>query len=318
MSNIKCNLNRDLKMNNHQQMNAQLSMDLMKQFFGQEHTFTIPRMLVKLLGSHVQALLLNQMIFWGNKKKDGWFWKTYAQWLQELDLSKRQVMRTIDKFITLGFIQKKVKKVGNVPVNWFKVNFDLIMIKCQELFGSGSIDQSAEASHGNEIQENDHIEGDKMSLPLEGNKVSLSYNTEDYTEDYKIHDQQVDQECEKNESKSVAKTKKKTDRAELKKLKEERLNLFLLFWSAYPKKVAKKRAQSIYMNKELYNNHAVIMEDLRKRKQSEWSSIEKQFIPHPSSYLNGERWNDEEIIENKPTKTANSTKRWTLEEVMNA
>ena len=65
---------------------------------------------------------------------------------------------------------------------------------------------------------------------------------------------------------------------------------FKLFWSAYPKRVAKGQAVKTW-NKVGGDEHIEdILKDLRRR---EWPA-ERQFIPHPSSYLGAWRWLDEE------------------------
>ena len=67
------------------------------------------------------------------------------------------------------------------------------------------------------------------------------------------------------------------------------------FWSAYPKKVgkldAKKAWDKIAPDAELVG---VIMGAVAKQKsQASWLKENGQYIPHPASWLNGERWTDE-------------------------
>lgn len=81
--------------------------------------------------------------------------------------------------------------------------------------------------------------------------------------------------------------------------KEEHIELlFKEFWSAYPRKDDKKRAwlkfKSIKNLKEVFPD---IMADVENKKKSEqWNKNGGQFIPMPSTYLNNERWNDEETV----------------------
>ena len=65
---------------------------------------------------------------------------------------------------------------------------------------------------------------------------------------------------------------------------------FEKFWSAYPKKVAKKDALRAWsrIRESLY---PVIMSALEKHKTSQqW---QRGYIPHAATWLNGERWEDE-------------------------
>ncbi|MDC7224222.1 MAG: hypothetical protein PQJ60_10810 [Spirochaetales bacterium] len=84
---------------------------------------------------------------------------------------------------------------------------------------------------------------------------------------------------------------------------------FEAFWEAYPRKVNKKRASSAYRNaKNLppIEEHLEILE-VWKRSDS-WKKDEGKFIPHPTTWLNGERWADELPISGTLPITALETK----------
>lgn len=75
-------------------------------------------------------------------------------------------------------------------------------------------------------------------------------------------------------------------------------NAFNSFWEAYPRHVNKAKALEKFKvkckTKMMYD---CIMTGLKKQKPTkQWQEI--QYIPHPTTWLNGERWNDE-IIENQ-------------------
>ena len=67
------------------------------------------------------------------------------------------------------------------------------------------------------------------------------------------------------------------------------------FWSNYPNKKAKKDAVKAWGKIKLNNNlFNLIIESLEKHKKSvDWVKNGGKFIPHPATWLNGERWNDE-------------------------
>jgi uncharacterized protein YdaU (DUF1376 family) len=63
---------------------------------------------------------------------------------------------------------------------------------------------------------------------------------------------------------------------------------FDIFWKAYPKKANKKKAETAWNN--LTNEkRASALKDCQIR----FADKEKQFIPLPTTYIHGERWNDE-------------------------
>ncbi len=67
---------------------------------------------------------------------------------------------------------------------------------------------------------------------------------------------------------------------------------FNKFWSAYPKKEAKKNAKDIWFRKKLHkktNNIISFVEKAKKTKR--WSN--RQYIPMPTTFLNQERWEDD-------------------------
>ena len=71
------------------------------------------------------------------------------------------------------------------------------------------------------------------------------------------------------------------------------------FWSLYPRRVAKKDARHAW-NKITPNQHSLIFTAL-----FEWARIwnargEPEFIPHPATWLNGERWEDDFPLGHRP------------------
>jgi len=73
---------------------------------------------------------------------------------------------------------------------------------------------------------------------------------------------------------------------------------FATFWSAYPRKVNKKKALDAWKSHKCYNGvFEQIMTALSQQKETEdWTKDGGKFIPHPTSWLNGRRWEDELTI----------------------
>lgn len=70
---------------------------------------------------------------------------------------------------------------------------------------------------------------------------------------------------------------------------------FVLFWEAYPKKVAK--AEAI----KSYNKKLKVLPDINKHIEiiKNWCNTEQwknNYIPNPTTWLNQERWNDEIVL----------------------
>lgn len=69
---------------------------------------------------------------------------------------------------------------------------------------------------------------------------------------------------------------------------------FAEFWELYPRKVAKSAAQKAWRSLRLGDSvKGQVLADLHRRLAGEWSGKDKQYIPHPTTYLHQRRWEDE-------------------------
>jgi len=88
-----------------------------------------------------------------------------------------------------------------------------------------------------------------------------------------------------------------------KSLKGTIMSNFEDFWSIYPRKKEKKRAR-VSFNRLPKQTKEECIEGLKKYiKQIEIQGTEPQFIKHPSTFINGENWEDDfetEVITIKP------------------
>ena len=78
-----------------------------------------------------------------------------------------------------------------------------------------------------------------------------------------------------------------------KTLKKESDLLFNRFWEAYPRKVSKRTAYKAFMKLKVDSKKLELMLNaIKQQKQSDqWQ--DERYIPHPTTWLNQERWNDE-------------------------
>lgn len=70
---------------------------------------------------------------------------------------------------------------------------------------------------------------------------------------------------------------------------------FERFWSEYPRKIAKKKAQQIWIRLKPSPGLAekIIGAVCTHQQTDQWKRDKGQYIPHPATFLNQERWNDE-------------------------
>lgn len=95
-------------------------------------------------------------------------------------------------------------------------------------------------------------------------------------------------------------------------------NSFDQFWKAWPNKKGKSIAQRIWKNKKLVKHISEILADIAERKKLGYF-VDKEFVPHGSTYLNQERWKDEDkgpqrLPTAKQVKAANDDEMATAEE----
>ena len=85
-----------------------------------------------------------------------------------------------------------------------------------------------------------------------------------------------------------------------------REELFAKFWKAYPKKKDKKKAKRAFFKiKNIEKIFPVMMQALERQKESaQWQENKGQYILYPSTWLNGERWEDVEQVEVKQPQAA--------------
>lgn len=67
---------------------------------------------------------------------------------------------------------------------------------------------------------------------------------------------------------------------------------FEVFWRIYPRKIAKEDARRAW-RKVPYEIYRDVVEALDKQINVNWQGKDKTFIPHPATWINGKRWEDD-------------------------
>jgi len=83
-------------------------------------------------------------------------------------------------------------------------------------------------------------------------------------------------------------------------------DLFDIFWKQYPRKVAKPNAQKAWL--KIKPDDVVLKKMLDAINQQGLSSKEIQFVPHPASWLNAQRWEDEISVQSNMNQLARRVK----------
>jgi hypothetical protein len=79
------------------------------------------------------------------------------------------------------------------------------------------------------------------------------------------------------------------------------------FWKIYPVKKNRVRAKKIWEKKKYSPIVVMILADVMKRSELDSQWHDKQYIPHPSTYLTNELWNDEVTTQEPEAKKGNGS-----------
>ena len=84
--------------------------------------------------------------------------------------------------------------------------------------------------------------------------------------------------------------------------------LFDKFWTAYPRKTDKKKSMAAFLRLS-EESQLLAIADVKPRAKSEsWTKQGGQFVPNPTTYINGEKWSDEWRSSN--TNRNGQSKEW--------
>ena len=97
--------------------------DLIKTLTEDRAILTVPRLFVRMFDLKT-GYFLSQLLYWSDKgtRKDGFFWKTTAEWIEETGLSDyaiRSARQTLEK---AGVIETKVMRAMGSPTVHYRFN----------------------------------------------------------------------------------------------------------------------------------------------------------------------------------------------------
>lgn len=217
---------------------------------------------------------------------------TYIQ--KEFNVSKDTAIRALKKLVNDEYLIKNASKGGNTSI------YSINEIKIKSLF------LNSRKTRGLNEQTVANLEG-KQSQNQTVNSRKFRHNKNIYKNNNKnIYAQSkidasnsLSQEDDTSNTKKEADTKvptSKKDNTPSKREQEEKyLQMFNEFWKLYPKKVDKANARKKWLrlkpNDELFKTIMSALENQITLKK--WHEIDKQYIPNPTTWINGERWEDE-------------------------
>lgn len=136
--------------------NKKQLVQLIKSISGQSNLITVPRIFIDIAGDLNTAVLLSQIVYWSDKSKreDGWFYKSYPEWEDEIGLTQFQVKRSSDKLGKMGLLEVRLKRANKAPTLHYKLDFLLLT----NLIIKKLNNQESEVSDYKETQQSDYKE----------------------------------------------------------------------------------------------------------------------------------------------------------------
>lgn len=122
-------------------------------------------------------------------------------------------------------------------------------------------------------------------------------NVGKYGDSVSILDQTVNNMITKTIKNDTEMPQTKLKEIKLNKTKILNVHFFDKFWNAYPRKVKRLSTEKAFIkinpNEELL---IIILNSIEKfKKTEEWKKENGKYIPHPASWLNDKRWEDEDV-----------------------
>lgn len=100
-----------------------------------------------------------------------------------------------------------------------------------------------------------------------------------------------------NETENILNPKTEDRRQKIEDRRQKTEELFPAFWAAYPRKEGKQTALKAFTkinpDQELLQTMLAAIE--RQKQTAQWKENGGQYIPHPATWLNGRRWEDEVV-----------------------
>jgi DnaD/phage-associated family protein len=153
---------------------------LIKQFTGHENIIAVPRILIDLTGDQVLAMMLNQLLYWSDKKE--WVYKSLEDWCAEIGHISR---RTMNEFAELPYIETEVRKADGAPTTHYRIDDDNFYQALSKLiFSQNEDDESLESDESVKwIYPNEQMDLPKCANGNAQMSKSLTEITTDITSD---------------------------------------------------------------------------------------------------------------------------------------
>lgn len=229
---------------------------------------------------NIYAIIYNYTI---SKNTKGYFNGSIAYLKEWTNASNRNVIDCLKNLLQKNLIILVADNSKHRKPNIYKTNLKMLDFLTSEESSQVKNNTSEESSQA--LVKKVHKTSEESSL---NNKKKININKNIYAQS------QIDADTTLSKSVDDDTSKQKKSPSN-KKNDEIYIQRFDKFWEIYPKKKDKAKARQKWLklkpDDELFNK---IITAVKEQAQSDqWQKDDGQYIPYPSTWLNGERWNDE-------------------------
>ena len=135
---------------------------------------------------------------------------------------------------------------------------------------------------------------DIAAIAFEGAKPNLDASRRKAESGKKGGESKAGESKQEANDKQTESKKKNKDKDKNKKKNKDKCLIgdFEKFWQSYPRKEGKQKAESAFAKVDAPVE--ILLDAIERHKKSaQWQKDNGQFIPHPATWLNGKRWEDQ-------------------------
>jgi hypothetical protein len=276
-----------------------------------------------IAGSTVAAHFLSQAWYWTNSEtaasRDGWFYKTQAEWEQETGLTRREQETARKLLKERGLLAEERRGIN--PTIWFRVDVRAVARAIRETCeppttgcrqhepgdgtspDGGTIHQAmahlakSDGASGHHLMAQTASPGGGNAHHLKAERASSTKeaettpeNTTENTHPAPVGGREGAGEDDGSVPASASGTRRTTNRDQFER-----------FWAVYPKKVGKQDARRAWEKIKPTPDDALtdrmIAAAEEQARSPQWRKDDGRFIPHPATWLNRGSWEDEAVVE---------------------
>ncbi len=266
---------------------------LVSELTGEKNSAVIPLAYLRAFGGDLAtAYVLKEITYWSNWKRerdpesDGWFYRSLEDWRSQAFITRDVLNRTLKRLEVAG-VETKLAKVDGAPTRHFRVNEDVFSRWLSGLFG---YEESSNSNCGNPTNGN---AGNPQNLDMRETRNSLPIPLDTPTDTPPVTTPQAAGEQDEP-------TPDQT---------------FQTFWRLYPRHVKKPKAleawEKLNPDEELREQ---IFRAIALQCENNWKGKDQQYIPHPTTWINGGQWDDDIEPPEDKTKRNGSRSGWSVQD----